>query len=258
MNTVLNQLMNRRSVRAYENKDIDESTVDLIKSAILRAPTAGNMSFYSVIVVKDQEKKKELSVLCDNQPMISTAPLVMIFLADIQKHYDYMKLSESDKKIGIEFPHPGLGDFHLAMQDSIIAAQTAVVAADSLGLGSVYIGDIIENYESVQKLLDLPQFAVPSCMLIMGYPKNSKSNLKLVERCDINSIFMEDSYKRKTKEQFDREWEGPLKNALKTRKIDFKNPTYADLFYKKKFTSSFMKEMNRSVEVFLKRWIDEA
>jgi nitroreductase len=257
MNAILNQLMNRRSVRAYKDEAISEETLNLIKQAIVRAPTAGNMTFYSVIIVNDSRKKKELSVLCDDQPMIAKAPLVMIFLADMQKHYDYMKLSESDKKMGIGFPKPGLGDFHLAMQDSIIAAQTAVVAADSLGLGSVYIGDIIENYEKVQSLLDLPKYAVPACMVIMGYPKTANKNIKLVERCKTESIFMEDSYESKTKEQFDNEWKIPLEIALKTRKIDFENPTYADLFYKKKFTSSFMKEMNRSVKVFLDKWMDE-
>ncbi len=257
LNDVINQLMSRRSVRAYQDTKISEKTLNTIKAAIVRAPTAGNMCFYSVIIVKDNYKKKALSVLCDEQPMIATAPLVMVFLADIQKHYDYMKLSESDKKTGIDFPSPGLGDFHLAMQDSIVAAQTAVVAADSLGLGSVYIGDIIENSEKVQELFNLPKYAVPSCMIIMGYPKNIDKNIKLVERCKTESIFMEDRYERKTKKMFDEEWNNPLNNALKSRKVDFDNPTYVDLFYKKKFTSSFMKEMNRSVQVFLDNWMDK-
>jgi nitroreductase len=249
--------MNRRSVRAYQDKEITEETLDIIKAAIVRAPTAGNMTFYSVIIVKDDDKKKKLAVLCDDQPMIAKAPLVMVFLADMQKHYDYMKLSESDKKTGIDFPSPGLGDFHLAMQDSIIAAQTSVVAADSLGIGSVYIGDIIENYEDVQNLLNLPQYAVPSCMVIMGYPKNEGKKINLVERCKTQAIFMEDSYETKTKDMFDDEWNIPLSIALKSRKVEFEDPTYADLFYKKKFTSSFMKEMNRSVKVFLDIWMEE-
>lgn len=257
MNEVINQLMNRRSVRAYQDKEITEETLNIIKEAIVRAPTAGNMTFYSVIIVKDNEKKNDLSVLCDNQPMIAKAPLVMVFLADIQKHYDYMKLSKSEKKTGISFPHPGLGDFHLAMQDSIIAAQTAVVAADSLGLGSVYIGDVIENFEKVQALLNLPKYAVPSCMLIMGYPKNVNKKIRLIERCKTDAIFMEDSYKTKTKDLFDQEWKGPLNNTLRSRKADFEDPTYVDFFYKKKFTSSFMKEMNRSVKLFLDKWMDE-
>ena len=68
MNEVLNQLLNRRTVRSFDKRDISEEDFKSIKKAIMRAPTGGNMTFYSVINVKDQLKKDELAVLCDNQP----------------------------------------------------------------------------------------------------------------------------------------------------------------------------------------------
>ncbi|MBK5200711.1 MAG: nitroreductase family protein [Spirochaetaceae bacterium] len=256
MNKVIKQLLNRRSVRAFDTKDINKEDLSLIKQSILRAPTAGNMCFYSVIIVNDQYKKDELSLLCDNQPMIAKAPLVMVFLADMQKHMDYFKYSNCEEKSKIPNRLPGLGDFHLAMQDAIVAAQSAVVAADSLNIGSCYIGDIVENFERVQSLLALPNHAVPAAMLIMGYKKDNKEK-KLLDRCDIDALFMEDSYKSKSKEELDVEWSKPLEHLKKTNRVPYEDATMADCFYTKKYTSTFMEEMNRSTSVFINKWLDK-
>lgn len=254
MNDVVNQLLNRRSVRSFENKDISDSDLAIIKQCINRAPTAGNMCFYSVIIVKDQYKKDELSILCDNQIMIANAPLVMVFLADIQKHLDYINYSKCEENSKIPNRDAGLGDFHLAMQDAIIAAQSAVVAADSLNIGSCYVGDIIENYERVQSLLSLPTYAVPATMLIMGYNKDSNRK-KLIDRCSVDSLFMENTYKSKTKNQLDEEWSKPLEHLKNTNRIPYEGASYADCYYTKKYTSSFMKEMNRSTALFINNWL---
>ena len=69
---------------------------------------------------------------------------------------------------------PGLGDFAIAAQDAVIAAQNAVVAAEALGLGSCYIGDIVENAEEVAELLDLPPYTMPLSMLIIGTPRKER------------------------------------------------------------------------------------
>ncbi|MCK9190915.1 MAG: nitroreductase family protein [Sphaerochaetaceae bacterium] len=253
MNEVLNQLLNRRTVRSFDKRDISEEDFKSIKKAIMRAPTGGNMTFYSVINVKDQLKKDELAILCDNQPMIATAPLVLVFLADMQKWMDYIKYCKSDEKSGIPFRKPGVGDFHLAMQDAVIAAQSGVVAADSLGIGSCYIGDIIENYEKIQKLLNLPPQAAPACMLIMGYNK-SNAKVNLLDRCSEDLVFMDDEYKSFTKDELDEGWEKPLERLQKANRLPYEGATLADSFYTRKYSTEFMKEMNRSVEVFLDRW----
>ena len=87
---------------------------------------------------------------CDNQPFIARAPLVLLFLADYQRWFDYYMLSGVEdlcRRRGEPLRKPQEGDLFLACNDALIAAQTAVVAAESLGIGSCYIGDIMENYE---------------------------------------------------------------------------------------------------------------
>ena len=74
---------------------------------------------------------------------------------------------------------PGEGDLLLACADAIIAAQSTVVAAESLGIGSCYIGDIIENCEIVRELLELPEILYfPAAMLVYGYPEESQIKKK--------------------------------------------------------------------------------
>ena len=85
MNPVMDVLLKRKSVRAYEEREISPEVRAEILQATLRAPTAGNMMLYSILDVTDQSIKDRLAVTCDNQPFIARAPMVWIFLADYQR-----------------------------------------------------------------------------------------------------------------------------------------------------------------------------
>ena len=63
----------------------------------------------------------------------------------------------------------------LACCDALIAAQTTVLAAESLGIGSCYIGDIMENYEIHRDLLQLPKYVFPIALLCLGRPARELS-----------------------------------------------------------------------------------
>ena len=91
MNDVIKELFERKSVRVYSDKMIEEDKKQLIIDAAIQAPTAGNMTLYSIIDVEDQEIKEKLAKSCDNQPFIAKAPLVLIFVADYQKWYNAFK-----------------------------------------------------------------------------------------------------------------------------------------------------------------------
>ena len=141
----------------------------------MRAPTAGNLMLYSVLEIDDQVLKDRLAETCDDQPFIAKAPLVLVFVADLQKWMDRFAAAGVDDLEGV--PHgvtPGLGDLMMACCDALIAAQNAVVAAESLGIGSCYIGDIIELGETHAELLGLPRYTFPVTMLCFGHPKARK------------------------------------------------------------------------------------
>ena len=94
MNQVIETLLKRKSVRAYEDRPIEPEVKTQILQATLRAPTAGNMQLYSIIDVTDQRIKDKLAITCDNQPFIARAPMVWVFLADYQRWYDYFIASD--------------------------------------------------------------------------------------------------------------------------------------------------------------------
>ena len=91
MNSTIKELFERKSVRVYKDKEIEPEKKQLILESAIQAPTAGNMTLYSIIDIQDQEIKDKLAKSCDNQPFIAKAPLVLIFVADYQKWYDAFK-----------------------------------------------------------------------------------------------------------------------------------------------------------------------
>ena len=141
MNEIIKSLKNRKSVRVSEDKAIGTEEKAAIIEAALQAPTAGNMTLYTIIDVTDKSLKETLAITCDNQPFIAKAPLVLVFCADYYRWMCAFKKYAKDVR-GLSY-----GDLFLANADALIAAQNAVVAAESLGIGSCYIGDITENFE---------------------------------------------------------------------------------------------------------------
>lgn len=237
-------LTKRSSTRVYEDKEINDLHIDLIKEAIYRSPTAGNMQDFSVIIVKDKARKKKLSELCDNQIFIAKSPLVMIFLADFSRYTKYFKLS------GIEASSGSLahnGTIHNGIVDATIAAQTASVAANSLGIGTCYIGDIVENYEQVTSLLNLSGNMMPVTMLTFGYTNKAP---KLSAKIDDKYIFHEEQYSKPSEEDII----NMFAEKKLPKKFEQEYENFGQYFYKKKIDSDFSKEMNRSLKLYYENY----
>lgn len=245
MNDVIKLLKNRKSVRVFEDRKIPDEIKEEILNAAFEAPTAGAMMLYSIIEITSSELKEKLSVLCDNQPFIAKAPLVLIFLADYQRWYDsYCYAQCSPRK-------PGEGDILLACADAIIAAQNTVIVAESFGIGSCYIGDILENCEEVRKILELPDFVIPAAMVVYGYPTEAQKNRKKPARFDKEFLVFENKYKRLTKEEHIKMHERRFKKAGLEGKDAIEE---IKAIHNRKYASDFAKEMNRSASVYLKNF----
>jgi len=142
MNETITQLFDRKSVRVFEDRIITEEEKTLILDAAIQAPTAGNLHLYSILEITDPAMKNKLADSCDHQPFIAKAPLVLIFVADACRLYDGFNLLECEVK------SPGVGQLLLCISDALIAAQNAVVAAQSLGIGSCYIGTSLKMWKN--------------------------------------------------------------------------------------------------------------
>lgn len=242
MNSIIKSLYERKSIRVFEDREISSEDKALILESAVMAPTAGNQQLYTIIDVTDQGLKEKLSVTCDNQPFIAKAKLVLIFCADCQKWYDAFKGA------GCTPRNPGYGDLLLAVSDANIAAQNAVVAAESLGIGSCYIGDIMENCEVHRDILNLPEYVFPAAMLVFGYPTQQQKARIKPERADMKHIVHENGYK-------------PMNNEVLKELFDHKKGAntyegWMQAFCNRKYNSDFSKEMSRSVGVYLKNFKD--
>lgn len=251
-NQTIDVILKRRSTRAFTSEPISDEVRTAIMDAALRSPTAGNTVMYSVIDVHSQAVKERLAVLCDNQPMIAKAPMVWVFIADTQKYLNFFDAYNIPARHPeLENRKPGLGDAHLSLQDAIIAAQTAVIAAQSLGVGSCYIGDVIENWEEMKALLKLTDYAIPACMLIFGYPALKEDDKPLIPRCSRETVFMKDCYANPDKALLDASY-AEMTSFYIEHKTMSPGMTIGERYYVRKYTSDFMKEMNRSAKEFFR------
>ena len=239
MNETIQGLFDRKSVRVFTDKEISTEDKNLILDAAAQAPTAGNQQLYTILDITDQSIKDQLVKTCDNQPFIATGKMVLVFCADCKKWYDAFWSA------GCQPRNPGVGDLLLAVSDATIAAQNAVVAAESLGIGSCYIGDIMENYEEQRQLLHLPKYVFPCCMLVFGFPTQQQKARSKPVRAALHHIVHENGY---------REMDASELEAMLTKNVAAGNTydNWIHAFCNRKYNSEFSREMTRSVMEYLK------
>lgn len=242
MNETIKQLYERKSVRVFTDKEISQEDKRLILEAATMAPTAGNQQLYTILDITDQALKEKLVKTCDNQPFIAQAKLVMIFCADCKKWYDGFK------EAGCEPRNPGVGDLMLAVSDANIAAQNAVTAAWSLGIGSCYIGDIMENCEEQREMLHLPEYVFPAAMLVFGYPTEQQKERTKPERVELSHVVHENGYREMDAEE--------LRGMFSSKSGSRTYEDYMKPFCERKYNSEFSREMTRSVRKYLEDFLE--
>ena len=240
MTNTIKELIARKSMRSYTGEKITAEQKEAILRAACEAPTAGNQQLYTIIDVTDQELKNKLVETCDHQPMIAQADVVLIFCADCKKWYDAYIATGCNPRL------PGEGDLMLAVCDTVIAAQNAVTAAWSMGIGSCYIGDIMENCEQQRELLKLPKYVMPVGMVIFGYPDEQQRNRIKPQRADLQFVVHENEYKPLSDEQLEQMW---------TPRCGSKSYVeWMQAFCNRKYNSDFSVEMTRSVRAWLEQF----
>lgn len=168
-NPVLENLLAHRSVRAYLPTPVTEDELALIVAAASSASTSSNLQAWSVVAVEDQSRRNRLAALAGNQQHICEAPLFLVWLADLSR-LNAIGAARGVKIEGTDY----LETFMVAIIDASLAAQNAVVALESIGLGSVYIGGIRNHPEKAAAELGLPPMVFPVFGLCIGHPDPSR------------------------------------------------------------------------------------
>jgi nitroreductase len=161
----LDTMLSHRSIRSYLDKPIAPETLELLIAAAQSAPTTSNLQAWSVIAIRDPERKARLAAIAGNQRHVAKAPLVLAFVADLARL----------RSISADRDHPGLAldyieAFIFAIADASFAAQNTLMAAESIGLGGCYIGALRNNPAAVADELGVPDGAMVVFGMTIGYP----------------------------------------------------------------------------------------
>ncbi len=163
MTPTIDLLCSHRSIRAFTEQGIDDARRSAIIAAAQAASTSSFLQCSSIIRITDREKREQLVQLTGGQPWVSAAAEFWVFCADFNRH---LQIS----------PEAQLGraeQLLLGCVDTALMAQNAMVAAESLGLGGVFIGGIRNSIAQVTELLALPKFVLPLFGFCIGYPAAS-------------------------------------------------------------------------------------
>lgn len=243
MNAVIRALFERKSVRAFTQEAITEEEKELILESAFQAPTAGNQMLYTILDIQDQKITEALAEVCDHQPFIARAPLVLVFLADCRRWMDAYEAA------GAPHREPSVGDLLLACEDALVAAQNSVTAAQSLGIGSCYIGDILENREEVVRLLNLDEAVLPIALVVYGHPDEGQVKRPKPARFSREYIVLKDQYRRLDEKE--------IREMFQKRsgQKDFDFDSYVRAFCERKYMSGFALEMNRSAAAYIEEFL---
>lgn len=187
MNSVIETIMNHRSIRKFEEKLLTDEQIRIIVESAQAASTSSFIQAYSIIGVKDPEKKKKLSEIAGNQSYVEHNGHFFVFCADLHRHHVISQMEEKDLSTSLESTEK----FMVATIDAALAAQNAVLAAESMGLGACYIGGLRNNLDEVSKLLNIPPLVVPLFGITVGYPAQMTDKKP---RLPFEHIYHEDEY----------------------------------------------------------------
>jgi nitroreductase len=189
-NETLRTLMNLRTIHGnFTERDIPDDRVEQILEACVRAANSSNIQCYSIIVVKDREKMRQV---CGYQ-----GSRMLVFCAD------YTRLHDTAAHLGHSYRTDTIVNFVTASMDAMLVAQTAVIAAKSLGIDSLLTNGVHRgDMERVWRILELPaESCFPMIALVLGYPDAEPAALK--GRLSDGGVIHRGTYRRLTKEELD-------------------------------------------------------
>jgi len=192
-NQTLKLLIERVSCRSFSDKKIPPDVLQLVLEAGIRAPSGGNLQPFSIVKTEKDDVKRKLAELCEHQNFIAQAPLNLLFCIDWHRTRRWAELEVAPFTATSSFRH-----FWISFQDTVISAQNVCTAADSLGLGSVYIGSVLECFEELRDMFDLPDGVFPVVLLSIGYPKVPPAPRK---KLAVDAMVHEEKYRKMSDEE---------------------------------------------------------
>jgi nitroreductase len=185
MNSTIELLNAHRSIRKFTAKPIEQDTLNTLIKAGQAAATSSFIQACTVIQVSAGDRRDALAEMAGNQQYVSSAPVFLVFCADMKRHQLACGMHDAEMQSGFT------EQFLTASLDCALFAQNVMVAAESLGLGGVYIGGLRNKIEAVSELLELPELVYPVFGLCLGHPDQ---NPEVKPRLPLDVVLKQDRY----------------------------------------------------------------
>ena len=233
----MESIKNRRTIRKYKQDDVPAALLNELLEESFRASTMGNMQLYSVVVTRNAEMKSRLAPAHFNQPMVTSAPVVLTFCADFNR---FSKWCEQRKAV------PGYNNFISflnAATDALLVTQNFCTLAEEAGLGICYLGTTTYNPQMIIDTLQLPELVFPLTTITVGYPDGIPAQ---VDRLPLEAAVHDEKYHDYTPEEIDKLY--AYKESLPENKQfieENKKETLAQVFTDVRYTkkdNEFMSE----------------
>ncbi|WP_442598771.1 oxygen-insensitive NADPH nitroreductase [Neobacillus sp. D3-1R] len=187
MNQVIDLILNHRSIRKFEEQLLSTEQIETIVKSAQAASTSSFIQAYSIIGVKNLDAKRKLAEIAGNQSYVESNGHLFVFCADLHRHELVAEMENQDLMRSLQSTEK----FMVALIDASLAAQNAVIAAESMGLGACYIGGLRNNLEAVCELLKVPQRVIPLFGVVVGYPAQQTDKKP---RLPLENVYHEETY----------------------------------------------------------------
>lgn len=204
-NPTVDVLLAHRSVRRYIDRPVTDRELATMIAAAQSASSSSNLQLWSVVEVRDDEKKQRIAQLAGTDGVhLASAPVVLFFIADLaratQVFADVATGTVQVPEVGADLvaessvrESQNLETTMVAFGDALIAAQNAAVAAESMGLGICYLGSIRNDVPAIAKELGLPEHSFAAVGMTVGHP-NPERPTRIKTRLPIAAVWHKETY----------------------------------------------------------------
>jgi nitroreductase len=228
INPTIALLKSHRSIREFKDRPVDDALIRIVIETAQCAATSNHVQAYTVVRVIDQKVRREIANLSGPQAWVEQAPVFLVFCADLTRLETACNMHAKEMAQGFA------EQFVVATVDTALLAQNAMITAESLGLGGVFIGGIRNDPRKICDLLHIPEKAFPVFGMCLGYPDHAPP---LKPRLPAEAIFKIDRYDRENEDGFLQAYDRITNAYYQTRDSNLKNQTWtgqiADLMSRK-------------------------
>lgn len=219
MNLTIETLLKHRSIRKFKDQAVSDDVLSMLVQCGQAAATSSNVQAVTAIHVTQLDTREAMAQLAGGQPYVASAGAFLVYCADLRR-----PMNACDSQGG-EFSAGMTEHFLIASIDVALAAQTTVVAAESMGLGICYIGGLRNKPAEVAELLQLPQQVYPVFGLCLGYPAQDP---EVKPRLPVEAVLMKDVYDESKQAALVEQYDAQLREYYKTRTGGNKNSSWSE------------------------------